>query len=44
MEGYRSKVQQNAINVVTTYKQKADKVYLVNLLVLDRTVMGGIVE
>jgi hypothetical protein len=30
--------------MVTVYKQKADKVYLVNLLVLDRIVIGGIIE
>jgi len=44
MESYRSKAQQNAISVATTYKQKADKVRLVNLLVLNRTVIGGIIE
>ena len=44
MESYRSKAQQNAISVATIYKQKVDKVRLVNLLVLDKTVIEGIIE
>jgi len=39
-----SKAQQNAINVVTAYKRKADKVHLVNSSALNRTVIGGIME
>jgi hypothetical protein len=30
--------------MATIYKRKADKVYLVNLLALDRIVIGGIIE
>jgi len=44
MESYRSKAQQNAISIATAYKQKADKVHLVNSSAPDRTVIGGIME
>jgi len=32
------------MNIVTIYKRKADKVYLVNLLVFNKIVIGGIIE
>ena len=44
IESYRSKAQWNAISIATAYKRKADKVRPVNLLVLDKTVIGGIME
>ena len=44
MENYQNKAQQNAISIVTVYKQKTDKVHLVNSLVLDGITIGGIIE